>query len=105
MALLTVRVSDELKKSAAAIYKKDGLSLSAAIRFFLLFSVEKGCWPFLTEEQKKAVDHFEELREKIQNNGYGLTLDEINEIIDEVRSERVEKENKNKNVNDDLHSF
>ena len=46
MAVLQVRVDDELKKQASELLEKEGLDLSTAVRMFLKKVVLQRCYPF-----------------------------------------------------------
>ena len=95
MALLQVRVDNELKNQAAAIYDALGIDLSTAIRMFLKKSVASGGIPFETKIDDVtlnailAIDTMRTISE--QNGNSEMTLDEINE---EIRLARAEKKNR-----------
>ena len=95
MALLQVRVDNELKNQAAAIYDALGIDLSTAIRMFLKKSVASGGIPFETKIDDVtlnailAIDTMRTISE--QNGNSKMTLDEINE---EIRLARAEKKNR-----------
>ena len=95
MAVLKVRVDDELKKRATDIYNELGMDLSTAIRMFLKKSVMIGGIPFETKIDDislnaiLAIDKMRTISE--QNGNSEMTLDEINE---EIRLARLERDNK-----------
>ena len=95
MAVLQVRVDDELKNQANAVYAELGIDLSTAVRMFLKKSVLEGGIPFETKIDETtlnaiiAVDKMRTISE--QNGNSEMTLDEINQIIKEVREERRNK--------------
>ena len=92
MAVLQVRVDDDLKKQATAIFDELGMDLSTAIRMFLKKSVSEKGIPFETTLDEKSIEFgrivrkFQKHSEEIGNSE--MTLDEINEIIKLVREER-----------------
>ena len=92
MAVLQIRLDDELKNQAIAIYNELGIDLSTAIRMFLKKSVSTGGIPFdtkideITLKAIKAVDHMRTASE--QNGNSSMTLDDINEEIKKARLER-----------------
>ena len=98
MAVLQVRVDDELKSQASTIFDELGMDLSTAIRMFLKKSVQTKGIPFETTldesslEMGRIVRKFQKHSEEIGNSE--MTLDEINEIIRLVREERKAKEKK-----------
>lgn len=95
MAVLQVRVSEELKNQAAAVYNELGIDLSTAIRMFLKRSILEGGFPFATkldETTLKAIIAIENMRTTSEKNGNSsMTLKEINEEIKKAREERKKK--------------
>ena len=96
MSLIQVRIDDKLKEQACKIYEKLGLDLSGAIRMFIIRTILENGVPFpmkLEREQTDASDAIEAMREcqKIskENGNSEMTLEEINEIIREVRRENM----------------
>ena len=92
MTVLQVRVDEELKNQAGAIYNELGMDLSTAIRMFLKRSVLVGGIPFdtkISESTLKAILAVDNMRTISEENGNSeMTLDEINE---EIRLTRQEK--------------
>lgn len=68
---IQVRIEDDLKDNASFVLKKQGLTLSTAIRMFLIKVVATGELPFVPATKKEY-----------------MSLEEINSIIKEVREER-----------------
>lgn len=71
---IQVRIAEDLKDDASYVLEKQGLTLSAAIRIFLIKVVATGGLPFTPASKKEY-----------------MSLDEINSIIKEVREERKTK--------------
>ena len=95
MGTLQIRIDEELKDRAKRVYESLGFDLSSAIRAFLTQSVKLGGFPFpladgdlLNAREKQAA---EDLRVDSADGTVVLTLDEINEIIRQVRRERNNK--------------
>lgn len=92
MAVLQVRVDDELKNQAAAIYNELGIDLSTAVRMFFKKSVLVGGIPFdtkINESTLKAILAIDRMRTISEENGNSeMTLDEINEEIKKAREEK-----------------
>ncbi len=98
-SLLQVRVDDELKAQAAAVYEELGIDLPTAIRIFLKRSVLVNGVPFGMTLPKKdvrsdrALRALQELSDNAQSNGTAsMTLDEINAEIDAARAESLNGE-------------
>ena len=92
MAVLQVRVDDELKNQAAAIYNELGIDLSTAVRMFFKKSVLVGGIPFdtkINESTLKAILAIDRMRTISEENGNSeMTLDEINDEIKKAREDR-----------------
>lgn len=92
MTVLQVRVDEELKNQACAVYNELGMDLSTAIRMFLKRSVLVGGIPFDTkidESTLKAILAIDNMRTISEKNGNSeMTLEEINEEIRLARQER-----------------
>ena len=90
--LLQVRVDNELKNQATSIYDALGIDISTAVRIFLKRSVMENGVPFsmtLSKDNSKAEMAAEALKklgeESIKNGTSNMTLEEINDEIDEAR--------------------
>ena len=96
MAVLQVRVDDELKNQASAIFEQMGLDLSTAVRMFLKRAVAVEGFPFemmLNESGLRLHKLMTELQKHSEEIGNSeMTLDEINEEIRLAREERRRKE-------------
>lgn len=95
-SVMQVRIDDELKAQAAAVYDELGLDLPTAIRMFLKRSVMVGGVPFSMTLPKqdytaeRAVRAMQSLSDAAQKNGTaGMTLDEINTEIAAARADRA----------------
>lgn len=89
--MLQVRIDDETKNKASELFNALGLDLSTAVRIFLLKSIAVGGIPFemnINSSGAKAIAAMERMGQKSKELGNDkLTLDEINAIIAETRSE------------------
>ena len=99
MALIQVRVDEELKNQANAIYNELGIDLSTAVRMFLKKSVLEGGIPFDTKIDQltlNAILSIDKMRTLSENNGNSeISLDEINE---EIKLARAERKNRKWNI-------
>ncbi len=94
-SIIQVRVDDNLKAEAIALYEKLGIDLPTAMRMFLKRSVDVNGVPFsmvLPKEgysASKALELMEELNASASNNGVSeMALDDINAEISSYRKER-----------------
>ena len=98
MAVVQLRVDDELKLQASSIYEKLGIDLSSAIRMFLKRSVMVNGIPFsmiLDEERYNsdaATEAMKNMNASAKASGISeMTLEEINAEIAAARNERRER--------------
>ena len=91
-SLVQVRIDEDLKAQATAIYDKLGMDLSSAVRIFLKRSVMVNGVPFdmtLPKQEykaEKAVSAMEKLSaEALKNGTSNMSLDVINKEIYAVR--------------------
>ena len=98
MGVLQVRVDDDLKNQAIAVYEELGIDLSTAVRMFLKKSVAVRGVLFETTIDEPSLEMgkiVKGLQKHSEENGNSeMTLDEINEIIRLAREERRRKEKK-----------
>ncbi len=92
---MTFRVDDSLKKDFDKLCDEFGLSNTAALTIFMKTMVRERRIPFEirslseAERRKRAMEAFERMREDAARSGLqGMSLDEINSIIREVRNGR-----------------
>ena len=87
MAVLQVRIDDELKNQATAIYSELGMDLSTAVRMFFKKSVLVGGIPFdtkINESTLKAILAIDRMRTISEDNGNSeMTLDEMRKCMAE----------------------
>jgi len=96
MALLQIRVDEELKNQANAVFNELGIDLSTAVRMFLKKSVLMGGIPFDTridQSTLSAILAVDKMRTISENNGNSeMSLEDINEEIKMARRERKDRE-------------
>lgn len=89
--MLQVRIDDDLKNEASALFNELGIDLSTAVRIFLRKSIAVGGLPFEMNISKTSLKGFaalEKMREISEKNGNSeMTLDEINKEIAKSRKE------------------
>lgn len=89
---MSIRVDSNLKQSFDVLCDEFGLSNTAALMLFIKTVVRECRIPFeikadsIEESRKKALLAFEQMREDVAAAGIqDMSLDEINELIREVR--------------------
>ena len=90
--MLQVRIDDEIKNKASALFNELGIDLSTAVRIFFLKCIAVGGIPFemnINNTSLKALAAMESMGKRSKELGNDrMTLDEINQIINEVRNEK-----------------
>ena len=95
--MLQVRLDETLKNDAIKIFETLGLDISSAVRMFLKRSIlERGIpfkltipdEPYKAERGYQAMLKMQEISE--QNGNSNMTLDEINDEINQARQERAQ---------------
>lgn len=90
MAMLQVRVDDNLKEQASILYDNLGMDLSTAIRMFLKKSIQVGGIPFDVRYDDGSVSFMmalKNIQQQSKENGKDkLNLDDINEEIKSSRN-------------------
>lgn len=96
MAVLQVRIDDELKWQSNEILEEIGIDMSTAIRMFLKKVIMARGIPFDTKIDEQSLRFRMIIREaqriSEKNGNSEMTLDEINEEIRLAREERKRKE-------------
>lgn len=94
-SLVQIRIDDELKAEASALYEALGIDLPTAVRMFIKRSVMVKGIPFSMTipeseyKEERALRAMQEISEAAQKSGVAdMTLEEINEEIDAARKER-----------------
>ena len=102
-SVMQVRVDDDLRAKAAAVYEELGIDLPTAIRMFLKRSVVVNGVPFSMTLPKqeayrsdRAIRAMQSLSEAAQQNSTAdMSLDEINAEIAASRADRASKNARN----------
>ena len=87
--MLQVRIDNELKSKASALFNDLGIDLSTAVRIFLMKCLAVGGLPFemnvnnTTVKFLAALESAGKTSKELGNDK--MTLDQINEIIDKTR--------------------
>ena len=87
--MLQVRIDDELKSKASALFNELGIDLSTAVRIFFMKCLAVGGLPFemnVNNTTIKFLAALESMGKTSKELGSDkMTLDQINEIIDKTR--------------------
>ncbi len=95
MAIVQLRVDDDLKAKASSIYEKLGIDLSSAIKMFLKRSVTVNGIPFsmilekTDTDQELAAMSIRNMNNSAEENGISdMSIDDIDQEIAEYRKQR-----------------
>lgn len=95
MAIVQLRVDDDLKAKASSIYEKLGIDLSSAIKMFLKRSVTVNGIPFsmilekTDNDQELAAISIRNMNNSAEENGISdMSIDDIDKEIAEYRKHR-----------------
>lgn len=98
-SVIQIRVDDDLKAKAAAVYDELGIDLPTAIRMFLKRSVVVNGVPFnmtlpkQSYKAERAVRAMQSIGEAARRNGTAdMSLDEINAEISAAREELAQRD-------------
>ena len=89
MGVLQVRIDDDLKSRASALFNELGIDLSTAVRIFFMKCLAVGGLPFEMNVNNTTIKFLAALesmgRTSKELGNDKMTLDQINEIIDKTR--------------------
>ena len=98
MAVIQVRVDDDLKDLVTELYDSLGIDVSTAVRMFLKKSIVEFGLPFdakIDEATFNGIMAVKRMQKISRENGNSeMSLEEINGIIRKAREEMDKKENK-----------
>lgn len=92
---LQIRIDEDLKQDAITLFEKMDIDLSTAIRIFLRKCVQTQSIPLnldISDNDELVTNSMQ--RKSIRNGNNKYSLEEINEIISEVRKNKNRKEKK-----------
>ena len=90
MAMIQVRIDENLKEQASILFDNLGIDLSTAVRMFLKKSIQVGGIPFDVKYDDGTIDYMlalHNLKNQSKENN-DMSLDDINEEISLVRKEK-----------------
>jgi len=88
---VNVRVDENVKRSVEVLFDSMGMNISTAVNMFFKQCLLEEALPFQPKAKRKIslYDAIQEAQEQAVVNGTsGMTMDEINEMIVEVRREK-----------------
>ncbi len=83
---LNIRVNEDLKREAEAIFSELGLTMSTALNIFLRHSVRYGGIPFELRVDKPNKTTLEAMDDTIHNRNMSKSFDSIDALIDDLNA-------------------
>ena len=83
---LNIRVDEELKHKAEAIFSELGLNMSTAMNIFLRYSVRYGGIPFELRIEKPNAETLSAIDDVNNNRNMSKTFDSVNDLVEDLNA-------------------
>lgn len=83
---LNIRVDEELKRKAEAIFNELGLNMSTAINMFLRYSVRYGGIPFELRIEKPNEETLSAIDDVNNNRSMSKTFDNVKALMEDLNA-------------------
>ena len=83
---LNIRVDEELKYKAEAIFSELGLNMSTAMNIFLRYSVRYGGIPFELRIEKPNAETLSAIDDVNNNRNMSKTFDSVNDLVEDLNA-------------------
>ena len=83
---LNIRVDEELKRKAEAIFSELGLSMSTAMNIFLRYSVRYGGIPFDLRIENPNAETLSAIDDVNNNRNMSKTFESISELMEDLNA-------------------
>jgi len=83
---LNIRIDEELKRQADAIFSELGLNMSTAINMFLRYSVRYGGIPFELRVEKPNAETLAAIDDVNNNRNMSKTFTSIDDLIEDLHA-------------------
>lgn len=83
---LNIRVDEELKRKAEAIFAELGLNVSTAINIFLRYSVRYGGIPFELRIEKPNAETLAAIDDVNNNRNMSKTFDSVSALMEDLNA-------------------
>lgn len=83
---LNIRVDEELKRQAEAIFSELGLNMSTAVNMFLRYSVRYGGIPFELRIEKPNAETLAAIDDVNKNRNMSKTFDSVNALMEDLNA-------------------
>lgn len=83
---LNIRIDEELKRQADALFSELGLNMSTAINIFLRYSVRYGGIPFELRVEKPNADTLAAIDDVNNNRNMSKTFTSVDELMEDLNA-------------------
>lgn len=83
---LNIRIDEDLKRQADAIFSELGLNMSTAINMFLRYSVRYGGIPFELRVEKPNAETLEAIDDVNNNRNMSKTFTSIDDLMEDLHA-------------------
>lgn len=83
---LNIRVDEELKRKAEAIFSELGLNMSTAMNIFLRYSVRYGGIPFDLRIEKPNAETLSAIEDVNNNRNMSTTFDNVGALMEDLNA-------------------
>ena len=83
---LNIRVDEELKRQAEALFAELGLNMSTAMNIFLRYSVRYGGIPFDLRIEKPNAETMSAIDDVTNNRNMSKTFDGVNALMEDLNA-------------------
>ena len=83
---LNIRVDEELKRKAEAIFSELGLNMSTAMNMFLRYSVRYGGIPFELRIEKPNAETIDAIDDVNNNRNMSKSFDSVSALMDDLNA-------------------
>ena len=83
---LNIRIDEDLKRKAEAVFSELGLNLSTAMNIFLRYSVRYGGIPFDLRIENPNAETISAINDVNNNRNMSKTFDSVNSLMDDLHA-------------------
>ncbi len=83
---LNIRVDEDLKRQAEAIFAELGINMSTAMNMFLRYSVRYGGIPFELRLEKPNTETLAAIDDVNNNRNMSKTFDNVSDLLDDLNA-------------------
>ena len=85
---LNIRIDEDLKRKAEAVFSELGLNLSTAMNIFLRYSVRYGGIPFDLRIENPNAETLSAIDDVNNNRNMSKTFDSVNSLMEDLQNQK-----------------